>query len=264
VMFLTMSAINTLYQFWIHTRAIGSLGPLEWVLNTPSHHRVHHGSNPKYIDRNHAGSLIIWDRMFGTFQKEEDEVVYGITTPLQSWNPVWANLHYWKDLWQLANRAKGLKDKVLVFLKPPGWQPDYLGGRQYPKEVDPKSVVKYDTDAVERNHAYVVVMFTVMLGIATALLFFESQLTWVQIAATGAYVIYGLLTVGGLFENRPWTVPAEYGRIMATLLVALLFSSTPFFDDIMRYAGIFVLINFFWFARIARKLMAAKLQTSAS
>ena len=77
----------------------GRLGPLEWVLNTPSHHRVHHGRNPKYIDRNHAGSLIIWDRMFGTFQEEEEEPVYGITTPLASWNPVWANLHYWAELW---------------------------------------------------------------------------------------------------------------------------------------------------------------------
>ncbi|MFT4595538.1 MAG: alkylglycerol monooxygenase, partial [Psychroserpens sp.] len=70
-------AFNTLYQFWIHTTTIKSLGPLEWIFNTPSHHRVHHGSNPKYIDKNHAGSLIIWDRMFGTFKQEEDEPVYG-------------------------------------------------------------------------------------------------------------------------------------------------------------------------------------------
>ncbi|RZK53157.1 MAG: sterol desaturase family protein, partial [Pedobacter sp.] len=79
VMFLTLSAFNTLYQFWIHTQAIKSMGMLEHIINTPSHHRVHHGSNPKYIDKNHAGSLIIWDKMFGTFQKEEEQVYYGIT-----------------------------------------------------------------------------------------------------------------------------------------------------------------------------------------
>ncbi|HKC12517.1 MAG TPA: sterol desaturase family protein, partial [Vicinamibacteria bacterium] len=82
LVFLTVSSFNTLYQFWIHTRTIGRLGPLEWVLNTPSHHRVHHGRNPKYIDRNHGGTLIVWDRLFGTFQGEEEEPVYGITTPL--------------------------------------------------------------------------------------------------------------------------------------------------------------------------------------
>lgn len=257
VMFLTVSAFNTLYQFWIHTRAIGKMGPLEWIINTPSHHRVHHGSNPKYIDRNHAGSLIIWDRMFGTFQEEEEEVVYGITTPLASWNPVWANVHYWKDLWELSKRSKGVKDKVLVFLKPPGWQPDYLGGRQYPKEVTPEDVVKYDSNAIDRHWAYVVVMFTVLLGIATVLLFFEAQLSWVEITATGIYVLLGLLTLGGLFENRPWVIPAEYGRIMATLVVALLFWESPYFNDIMRYSGLFALANFFWFSRIVKQLRNA-------
>ena len=127
-MFLTVSALNTLYQFWIHTRAIGKLGPLEWVLNTPSHHRVHHGRNPKYIDRNHAGSLIVWDRMFGTFQEEEEEPVYGITRPLASWNPVWANFHYWAELWRTARRATRLQDRFRIFWKPPGWRPEELGG----------------------------------------------------------------------------------------------------------------------------------------
>ena len=84
--FLTVSSLDTLYQFWIHTRAIGRLGPLEWVLCTPSHHRVHHARNPKYIDRNYGGTLIVWDRLFGTFRQEDEEPVYGITTPLRSWN----------------------------------------------------------------------------------------------------------------------------------------------------------------------------------
>ena len=122
-MFLTVSALNTLYQFWIHTRTVGKLGPLEWVFNTPSHHRVHHGRNPKYLDRNHAGSLIVWDRMFGTFQNEEEEPVYGITTPLANWNPVWANLHYWAELLRTARSTSRPLDRLRVFWKPPGWRP---------------------------------------------------------------------------------------------------------------------------------------------
>src|SRR6185295_5934812 len=119
LMFLTVSSIDTLYQFWIHTRAIGKLGPLEGILNTPSNHRVHHGRNPKYIDRNHAGMFVIWDRMFGTYVAEQEEPVYGITTPLRSWNPVWANLHYWVDLSEKARRAARPLDKLRLFLARP-------------------------------------------------------------------------------------------------------------------------------------------------
>jgi alkylglycerol monooxygenase len=112
--FAAMASFDTLYQFWIHTRAIGKLGPMEWVFNTPSHHRVHHARNPKYLDKNYAGTLIIWDRMFGTFQPEEEEPVYGLTKPLNSWNPLWANLHVWRDLCRDAWLAPRWVDKAVV------------------------------------------------------------------------------------------------------------------------------------------------------
>ena len=122
-MFLAVSSFNTLYQFWIHTRLIGRLGPFEWVLNTPSHHRVHHGRNPRYIDRNHGGTLIVWDRLFGTFGEEREEPVYGVTRPLASWNPVWANLRHWAEMWDVARRAGRPLDRVRVLWKRPGWRP---------------------------------------------------------------------------------------------------------------------------------------------
>jgi sterol desaturase/sphingolipid hydroxylase (fatty acid hydroxylase superfamily) len=106
VMFAVCHGLNLIYQFWIHTREVGRLGPLEWFLNTPSHHRVHHGINPKYQDRNYAGVFIIWDRLFGTFIPEDEEPVYGITTPLATWNPLWANVHVFVDIArQAAHRA---------------------------------------------------------------------------------------------------------------------------------------------------------------
>ena len=127
--FAAMSSFDTLYQFWIHTRLIGKLGPLEWVLNTPSHHRVHHGRNPKYLDKNYAGTLIIWDRMFGTFQAEEEEPVYGLTKPLNSWNPLWANLHVWRDLCRDAWLAPRWVDKLRIWFMPQGWRPEGLAGQ---------------------------------------------------------------------------------------------------------------------------------------
>jgi hypothetical protein len=105
------------------------------VLNTPSHHRVHHAVNPRYIDRNHGGTLIVWDRLFGTFAREEDEPVYGITKPLASFNPLWANVHYWAEMWDVARRARRPLDRLRVLWMPPGWRPSDLGGPLGPTEV---------------------------------------------------------------------------------------------------------------------------------
>ena len=110
MMFLALDAFDTLYQFWIHTRTIGRLGFLDAVLNTPSNHRVHHGSNAKYIDRNHGGVLIVWDRLFGTYQREEEEPAYGVTRPLANWNPLWANVQYAGELVAVACRRVGGDD----------------------------------------------------------------------------------------------------------------------------------------------------------
>lgn len=253
IMFAAVNSFNTLYQFWIHTTAIKNMGPLEWIINTPSHHRVHHGSNPKYIDRNHAGSLIIWDRMFGTFQKEEEEVIYGITKPLNSWNPIWANLHYWKELWQLSKHCKGF-DKIRVFYKPPGWQPDYLGGFQAPQEIDLSKYHKYEKDGLRHDHIYVFFVFVVALGLSTGILFMKDSIPPLPLYATMTYLLVTLGVSGGLMENQKWLIPAEYARIFSTLLIALLFWEHPAFMDIMRGAAIFSLVNFIWFSRVVKHI----------
>lgn len=253
IMFATMNAFNTLYQFWIHTTTIKNMGPLEWVINTPSHHRVHHGTNPKYIDKNHAGSLIIWDRLFGTFQKEEEEVFYGITKPLNSWNPVWANIHYWQELWAMSKRSKGL-DRIRVFLKPPGWQPDYLGGFQAPQEVDPITYRKYDEDGLQHHHIYVFFVFLTALTVATLILFFQSRIDPVAMGATVGFLAFTLLACGGLMENRRWIIPVEYARIISTLIFALLFWQQSYFDELMRVVGIITLLELFWFSRVVKYL----------
>jgi alkylglycerol monooxygenase len=220
LMFLTVSSIDTLYQFWIHTRAIGRLGPLEWVLNTPSNHRVHHGRNPKYIDRNHGGILIVWDRLFGTYQKEEEEPAYGITTPLRSFNPVWAHLHYWVELGQTARRAPRLADKVRLFWKPPGWQPAELGGFVPAPEVDPGHV-KYETAAQGGLALYVFVQFLIVLGGTTALLFRQDVLAPGPRAAAAAAIVVTLVALGGLLERKAWAFSLETVRGLLILLAAV-------------------------------------------
>jgi sterol desaturase/sphingolipid hydroxylase (fatty acid hydroxylase superfamily) len=222
IMFLTLSSFNTLYQFWIHTRAIKSMGPLEWILNTPSHHRVHHGSNPKYIDRNHAGTLIIWDRLFGTFQKEEEEVYYGITTPLASWNPLWANVHYWDELLKTARQSPRWTDKINVFLKPPGWFPAHLGGFKSAPEIDPLVYKKYDPQYHQQLTGYVLVQFVVGLIAGSAILFLHSSLPSPALISGATFVILTLLTCGALLEEKKWKVKFEYARLVLGILIVLL------------------------------------------
>jgi alkylglycerol monooxygenase len=118
-MFALMHGFNLIYQFWIHTKLVDKLGWLEYVLNTPSHHRVHHGVNERYLDKNYAGVLIIWDRLFGSFVAETEEPRYGITKPLESYNPLWVNLHGWAEMWQAIKRQGSLGGKLrCIFASP--------------------------------------------------------------------------------------------------------------------------------------------------
>ncbi len=252
IMFLTVSAFNTIYQFWIHTRAIDKMGPLEWIINTPSHHRVHHGSNPKYIDKNHAGTLIIWDRMFGTFQKEEDEVVYGITKPLASWNPVWANFHYWSELTQTARSTKGLRDKMNVFIKPPGWFPDSMGGFQHPQEIDIKLYKKYSPDYSKALIPYVLVQFVLFLSLSNYLITAYRGMSMLQLSSCTALVIATLTLCGALLEQKKWVKRFEYARILLWMLVSFLFYGHPYFLYIIIINTLAALSSLVWFYRMQK------------
>lgn len=126
MMVVFVGGLNLIYQFWIHTEQIGKLGPFEWVLNTPSHHRVHHATNPRYLDANYAGALIVWDRMFGTFVEESDEEKcrYGIVKNLGSFNPFVISFHEWIGIAKDVFRARSLKEVLGYTFGPPGWSPD--------------------------------------------------------------------------------------------------------------------------------------------
>jgi sterol desaturase/sphingolipid hydroxylase (fatty acid hydroxylase superfamily) len=123
-MILAMIAINTLYQFWIHTELIERIGPLERVLNTASHHRVHHGANLEYLDRNHGGVFIVWDKLFGTFEPERAAVRYGLTKNIETFNPLRIALHEWGAIVRDVRRARTWRARFGYVFGPPGWSPD--------------------------------------------------------------------------------------------------------------------------------------------
>jgi sterol desaturase/sphingolipid hydroxylase (fatty acid hydroxylase superfamily) len=124
-MIMTMKAISLLYQFWIHTELVNRCPSwFEFIFNTPSHHRVHHAVQAKYLDRNHAGVLIIWDRMFGTFQPEEEHPVYGLTTNVNTFNPVKVAFHEWRNIWNDLRKPISWKARIGYLFGPPGWSHD--------------------------------------------------------------------------------------------------------------------------------------------
>ncbi|NEW78242.1 MAG: sterol desaturase family protein [Gelidibacter sp.] len=131
LMILTQMAVSLIYQYWIHTELIDKMPRwFEAVFNTPSHHRVHHGSNPLYLDRNYAGILIIWDRFFGTFQPElkEEKVIYGLHSNINTYNPIKIAFNEWIDVFKDAFSAKtSFVNKLGYFIKPPGWKHDGSG-----------------------------------------------------------------------------------------------------------------------------------------
>ncbi|XP_058038018.1 alkylglycerol monooxygenase isoform X3 [Ahaetulla prasina] len=156
---------NLLYQFWIHTEVIENLGPLEFILNTPSHHRVHHGRNPYCIDKNYGGTLIIWDRIFGTFAAEKDKVVYGLTHPINTFESLKVQFHHCVYIWSIFWTTPGFVNKLSVIFKGPGWAPGKprLGLIEEIPEVTGKEV-PFNRKLPSYMSIYVIMHFALMMG----------------------------------------------------------------------------------------------------
>ena len=159
--FVTVNALDLIYQFWVHTQHIGKLGWFDRVFVTPSNHRVHHAQNEIYIDRNYGGILIIWDRLIGTFQEELDAqpVVFGVRKPLASWNPFWANIQVYDYLLFDAVRTQRWRDKLGLWFRRTGWRPDDMQQRFPKQRADLSNFEKFATPAPQSTRRYVVWQF---------------------------------------------------------------------------------------------------------
>jgi sterol desaturase/sphingolipid hydroxylase (fatty acid hydroxylase superfamily) len=207
------ASINTLYQFWIHTDLIGKLGPIEWVFNTPSHHRGHHGVNPRYIDKNYAGILIVWDRLFGTFEVESEPVVYGTVEQFKSFDPVWAQLHQWVVLARVASAAPRVVDKLTLWLRPPEWAPAGLPPHPAPGPVSPETRRKHEVPISKRVGVYVTLQLALAVAATFLLLLFQASLPRAVTAGAVALVVLGLFAGAALIEGRRWAWPVEVSRL---------------------------------------------------
>jgi alkylglycerol monooxygenase len=270
--FLAMFSFNLIWQFWCHTRLIGKLGPLEWVFNTPSHHRVHHGRNPKYLDKNFAGTLIIWDRLFGTFVPEAEEPVYGVTRPFTSWNPLWANFHIWFELARDAWQAPYWLDKFKVWFMPLGWRPRGLPPKPPAQEVSRATLVEYDARVPAGLTAYVLVQYALVVLLAMIVLNKAEQpldeLTFFQVLAQivlpGGLVVLSLGTTSGLFERKAWAVPLEVVRLCALAVGAVAYlADTRYLPVVAAGAAVGLFGSLVWLLRY-RNLFVAQPRAAVS
>ena len=221
--YATCTALNLIYQFWVHTRHIGTLGWFERWFVTPSHHRVHHGQNPEYIDKNHGGVFIIWDKWFGTFQQEMKDVepIYGVRRTLANLNPFFANVHVWWSLFKDAWYCEKLTDAFKIWWMPTGWRPEDQMINAPIKKSDLQHFRKYDpgaTDAIKTYAGYLLVSSIVML--VHFLLSFENHPQITKTLLMFFLVSAPLLTGAWLLEGR--SIFLELTRI-AVSAVSLIF-----------------------------------------
>ena len=215
--FAVLAPIHLFMQFWYHTRLIGTMGSLEKIIITPSHHRVHHAINPQYIDKNYGQILIIWDKMFGSFQPELDSVepVYGILRPAKTWNPVIIN---YKHLWQLiqdAVHAERIWDKIRIWFMPTGWRPEDVA-RKYPIYTieDPAKREKYDTNI---STPFIVWSF-IQLNIAVTLMFhFFTVITQQTMAMNYCYaalLMVHIFSFTSAMDRKRYSIDVELFKML--------------------------------------------------
>jgi len=221
--FVTVNALDLIYQFGVHTQLVGKLGWVDRVMVTPSNHRVHHAQNEIYIDKNYGGIFILWDRLFGTFQDELDDepVIFGVRKPLQSWNPFWANFQVYNYLWFDAVRASRWQDKIGIWFRRTGWRPDDVAER-YPKHPTVLSNFrKFDPPLDGRVRFYVVVHLIIsalgVLGIGALFASKGASAVIIPIIALWA----SLLSLGFLSEMKSYAFGFELSRLLIIMPACL-------------------------------------------
>ncbi len=204
LVFGVVALVDLLYQYWVHTQQIGRLGWFDRWFCSPSNHRVHHAVNDRYLDKNYGGILIVWDRIFGSFKEEDDlePIVYGTRAPLRSFNPLWANLQVYRDLVCDSWHTRAWRDKLRVWIKPPGWRPADVAARWPRPAFELHAVQRYDPP-LERGAGWVAAtLFTAVLGATSVFLWFAHTLSWAQLLL-GAVVIVALLWLIGRLTTAP-------------------------------------------------------------
>ncbi|CAG9795386.1 unnamed protein product [Diatraea saccharalis] len=258
--FVMHHQFSYIYMFWIHTEAIKSLGPLEYILNTPSHHRVHHGSNKYCLDVNYGGVLIVWDRLFGTFRPESDkvEIVYGLIYNQPSFNPVYLQGFYTRYVIDKFRRFDKFGDKIKAVFYGPSWEPGTprLGDENMKIDILPRE--KYDIHLPTWCNIYLVAHYTIVLYGFFELAARYMGMTPVSVLIFVFYIIACLTIIGMLFDNSKYAPVLEVIRCsFLAFLTRSLIGTSPLGTALQIF---YVISAMFWCLNILKLLEIKRTQ----
>ena len=244
--FFTVAAINLLYQFWVHTEHIKTLGALELIFITPSNHRIHHAQNPEYIDANYGGVFIIWDRIFGTYIPERDDLkpIYGTVKPLRSWNPIWSNLEIYHQMIRDTIHTKTLKNKIKVWFSSTRWRPEDVYEKFPHVTNDLEDFEKYDPDANRTTKFFTSVQFIINSSISTIIIFTIADQSYLQSCMLAIMLVASTTIVTSIIENKKWGYQSELVRSIFTILLFAfeIFDPNLLASQVFFYQSIFSIV----------------------
>ena len=260
-----LAPIHLFAQFWYHTQHIGKMGWLEYIIVTPSQHRVHHAINPEYIDKNLGQIFCVWDRMFGTFQEELEAVPpqYGVLKPAETWNPILINFqHVWrlaKDAW----RTKSMKDKLRIWFMPTGWRPSDVIER-YPisKIEDVYNFKKYQPKASLGLKGYAIFQLLFNTGLMLFMFYNYSAMGFTNLLFYGAFVFVGIFGYTALMDRKAYALGIEVFRGIAGILVIFMANDWFGINSYIPWGS--VLVSAYFLVTIVGAFYFSKLEPKSS
>ena len=250
-----MTGVHLFIGYWHHTEVLPKFWWwIEYIFNTPSHHRAHHGMNVQYLDKNFAEFLIIWDRIFGTFEEENEKVVYGMYHPPQSWNPIKINFHYYITLWKDAVAAPYWWDKIRLWFMPLTWRPRGLPPHEPLQEITVENQVRYQTTPFKGAKIYLITNLIVSLALMLLIIKADSPWTIMERWIGAAVLWHTIVNWGGILESDKWLPSSEVIRILFLGAVFILFSDLYLYPLWMAGVLTYVVGSLVWVWRFFRPL----------
>jgi alkylglycerol monooxygenase len=242
-----VTGLHLFIAFLHHTEFIPKLWRwIELVFTTPSHHRVHHGINFKYLDKNFGEFLIIWDRFFGTFAEEKEKVLYGMYNPPKTWNPITINFHYYQLLWKDAVAAPHWIDKIKIWFMPLGWRPQGLLPKPPVEEITQQNQIRYTSVMYSGAKPYLVLH--ILLGVALMMFIIDPNSSWTtgQRWVGSLLLWHMIINWSGIMESKSWLFLSEVIRLITTGIILVLFSTHSLIHPINLVGAMLVLLSVTW------------------
>ena len=244
--YVTVAGLNLIYQFWVHTEHIGRLGWMEYVFITPSNHRVHHAQNDDYLDANYGGVFILWDRMFGTFIDEREDLkpVYGTVKPLKTFNPFWANIEVFYQMLMDSIRTKKWSDKVKVWFSPPAWRPADVAEKYPITKNDLSNFKKHDPQIMMEGKIFALFQFFVINAMTLVMLFNVNLFDYSQMLSIIFFIVFVAISNSFILDGKSFAYRFELLRAITMLFLFQLEYFTKFDLFILSHSVASVILAF--------------------